>query len=98
MQTQFVVYVSIKNDPVDIYHRKDVLIISAISAEDARDQVRSESLSIIKEKCVGRDYSPNIHLEIVAKALSSAFSMRADSDRLDSGSVGLFEVLDPENL
>jgi hypothetical protein len=96
MQKQFVVYVSIRNDPVDIYIRKDILIISAISAEDARDQIRSECLSLIKEKCTGRDYSPNVHLEIVVKPLGSNFKMEADTDNLDTGSIGLFEVIDPE--
>jgi hypothetical protein len=90
MQNQFIVYVSIRNDPADFYLRKDVLVRSANSAEEARDQVRSECLPLIKEKC---------HLEIVVKALNlSNFSMRADSDNLDSGSIGLFEVIDPESL
>jgi hypothetical protein len=91
MQNQYVIYVSIKNDPADFYLRKDVLIRSANSAEEARDQVRAECLPLIKEKC---------HLEIVVKvALGlSHFSMRADSDNLDIGSVGLFEIIDPEKL
>lgn len=99
MSNQFVIYVSVRNDPVDFYVRKDVIILSANSAEEARDQVRSECLPLIKEKCAGRNYAPNIHLEIVVKALDlSNFSMRADSDNLDRGSVGLFEVIDPESI
>jgi hypothetical protein len=96
MQKQFVVYVSIKNDPVDFYIRKDILIRTANSAEEARDKVKAECLSMIKEQCSeGRGWAPGIHLEIIVKPLSADFSMVADSDNLDSGSIGVFEVIDP---
>jgi hypothetical protein len=96
---QFVVYVAVRNDPVDFYIRKDVLILTANSAEEAIDKVKSECLSIIKEQCSeGRGWAPGIMLDIVVKPLFFDFSMVADSDNLDSGSIGLFEVIDPSEL